>query len=104
MGYRKVDFLKRCRRFDVLVSANPDADEDSLAKLLLTFLGGAAFSYWDSLSEAEKSNFDVTKDKLKNVFGQTAYLLTFQSYSTLIHAAAIPVKPFPCLLQKSAAW
>lgn len=37
--------------FEVNVEASPNYDEDSLAKLLPTRLG-AAFSYWDSLSDA----------------------------------------------------
>lgn len=62
------------------VEAIPTHDDDSLAKLLPTCLGGAAFSYWDSLSDATKSDYTAVKDKLKAVFGQTAYLATFQSY------------------------
>lgn len=62
------------------VAADPDTTEDSLVKLLPRCLGGAAFSYWDSLSNAVKADYSATKDKLKSVFGQTAYLSTFQSY------------------------
>lgn len=80
MGDGKEDFSRWCRRFEVSVSANPDTDDNSLAKILPTCLGGAAFSYWDSLPEAIKSDFTATKEKLKSVFGQTAYLSTFQSY------------------------
>lgn len=80
MGDGKEDFSRWCRRFEVAVEANPNYDDDSLAKLLPTRLGGAAFSYWDSLPNATKTDYNAVKDKLKVVFGQTAYLSTFQSY------------------------
>lgn len=79
-GDGKEDFSVWSRRLEVAVEATPNYDEDSLAKLLPTRLGGAAFSYWDSLSERIKRNYAAIKDKLKSVFGQTAYLSTFQSY------------------------
>lgn len=59
--------------------ASPNYDEDSLAKLLPTHLGGAAVSYWDSLPEAIKSVYTTAKEKLKAVFGHNVYLSTFQS-------------------------
>ncbi|XP_077358205.1 uncharacterized protein LOC144004677 [Festucalex cinctus] len=80
MGDGKEDFSRWCRHFEVTVGAHSEADEDSLAKLLPTCLGGAAFSYWDSLSDEDKSDYTITKEKLKAVFGQAAYLSTFQSY------------------------
>ncbi len=94
MGDGKEDFSKWCRRFEVAVEAAPNYDEDSLAKLLPTRLGGAAFSYWDSLPDAVKSDYDAVKEKLKTVFGQTAYLSTFQSYvnaRTRLPGEALPV-------------
>lgn len=95
MGDGKEDFSKWCRRFEVTVEATPNYDdEDSLAKLLPTRLGGAAFSYWDSLPDATKSDYTAVKEKLKAVFGQTAYLSTFQSYvnaRTRLPGEALPV-------------
>lgn len=94
MGDGKEDFSRWCRRFEVAVEATPSYDEESLAKLLPTRLGGAAFSYWDSLSEATKSDYAAAKEKLKTVFGQTAYLSTFQSYvnaRTRLPGEALPV-------------
>lgn len=37
-------------------------------------------SYWDSLTNATISDYTAVKEKLKGVFGQTAYLSTFQRY------------------------
>lgn len=94
MGDGKEDFSKWCRRFEVAVEATPNYDEDSLAKLLPTRLGAAAFSYWDSLPDATKSDYNAVKEKLKTVFGQTAYLSTFQSYvnaRTRLPGEALPV-------------
>ena len=59
------DFSLWCRRFEVIVEADPAYEEVSLAKLLLTCLGGAAFSYWDSLAEDTKLNYKTVKNKLK---------------------------------------
>ena len=75
-----MDFSRWCRHFEVAVEATPNYDEDSLDKLLPTRLGGAAFSYWDSLSDATKADCTTVKEKLKAVFGKTAYQSTFQSY------------------------
>lgn len=80
MGDGKEDFSRWCRRFEVIVAANPNYEEVSLAKLLPTCLGGVAFSYWDSLAEETKLDYKVVKDKLKAVFGQAVFLSTFQSY------------------------
>ncbi|XP_034540855.1 uncharacterized protein LOC117829958 isoform X1 [Notolabrus celidotus] len=94
MGDGKEDFSRWCRRFEVTVQATPTYDEDSMAKLLPTRLGGAAFSYWDSQSDAVKSDYDDVKEKLKAVFGQTAYVTTFQSYinaRTRLPGEALPV-------------
>ncbi len=93
-GDGKEDFAVWCRRFEVAVEAAPHYDEDSLAKLLPTHLGGAAFSYWDSLPDRTKRNHTAVKDKLKTVFGQTAYMSTFQSYinaRTRLPGEALPV-------------
>lgn len=38
MGDGKEDFSKWCRRFEVTVAADPDTTEDSLVKLLPTWL------------------------------------------------------------------
>ena len=94
MGDGQGDFSRWCRRFEVAVEATPNYDEDSLAKLLPTRLGGAAFSYWDSLSDATKADYTTVKETFKAVFGQTAYLSTFQSYvnaRTHLPGEALPV-------------
>lgn len=80
LGDGREDFSLWCRRFEVVVEADPAYEEVSLAKLLPTCLGGAAFSYWDSLPEITKLNYDTVKNKLKSVFGQTAFLSSFQSF------------------------
>ncbi len=88
-----------------------------MAKLLPTHLGGAAFSYWDSLPDRTKCNYTAVKDKLKTVFGQTAYMSTFQSYinaCTRLPGEALPVfaaeisrlveETFPTYGQNAKVW
>lgn len=94
MGDGKEDFSKWCRRFEVSVEANPNSDEDSFVKLLPTRLGAAALSYWDSLPDTTQCDYTAVKEKLKAVFGHTAYLCTFQSdvnARTRLPAEALPV-------------
>lgn len=100
MGDGKDDFSRWWRCFEIAVEATPHYDEDSLAELLPTRLGGAAFSYWDSLPFATKSDYAVMKEKLKGVFGQTAFLSTFQSYCMSMHALACLARPSQYLLPK----
>lgn len=80
------------------VEAARQIKKDSLAKLLLTKLGGTAFSYWDCLPAETKSNVSVVKDKLKPIFGQTAFLSTFQIY---VNAhTCLPGEPLPVFAAK----
>jgi len=57
-GDGKVYFSKWFRQFELAVEATPHSDVDSLARLQPNRLGGAAFSYWDNLSE----NYVAVKD------------------------------------------
>ncbi len=55
-------------------------DKPQLAKVLPSRLAGAAFSYWDSLSDDIKADYDTTCSKLAAVFDQIQLLRTFQTY------------------------
>lgn len=55
-------------------------DKPQLAKVLPSRLAGAAFSYWDSLSDDIKADYDTTCSKLAAVFDQKQLLRTFQTY------------------------
>lgn len=55
-------------------------DKPQLAKVLPSRLAGAAFSYWDSLSDDIKSDYDRTCSKMAAVFDQKQLLRTFQTY------------------------
>ena len=80
LGDGKEDFLQWCRRLEVAVNAYPNLDNAYLATILPTRLGGAAFSFWDSLPDHVKDNYAEVKDRMKGVFGQKHFLTTFQSY------------------------
>lgn len=45
-------------------------DKPQLANVLPSRLAGAAFSYWDSLSDDIKSDYDRTCSKMAAVFDQ----------------------------------
>ena len=51
-------------------------------------LSGAAFSYWQSLSNKITNDYEQTRNSLSAVFGRTHYLATFQTYLN-----ACPRKP-----------
>ena len=74
------DFGLWSRRFEVAVNASDEGDEYSQAQLLPTRLGGAAFSYWNSLSESVQADYDKVKDLMKEAFRKRDFLSTFQTY------------------------
>ena len=73
------DFSCWARRFEVAVTASNIGD-DQLSIILPARLGGAAFSFWDSLPSDKKKDYKKSKSELALVFGQNHFLLTFQSY------------------------
>lgn len=66
------------QRFEVALNIAPSFQDRS--KLLAAKLAGPAFSYWQSLPDNVKSDYDATKVSLSSVFGRTQYLATFQTY------------------------
>ena len=68
LGDGKEDFLHWCKRFEVTVEAGMDFDNDKLAKLLLTCLGGTAFSYWDSLPSDRKKRLQTGEREVERTF------------------------------------
>lgn len=72
-------FSQWARRFQVCCETS-GMDKPQLAKVLPSRLAGAAFSYWDSLSDDIKSNYDTTCLKMSAVFDQKQQLRTFQTY------------------------
>ncbi|KAK2920502.1 hypothetical protein Q8A73_002706 [Channa argus] len=76
-------FTSWSRRFEVAVQAmtSPDADLSTvLASILPTRLTDAAFLYWDSLSPSMQREYDLVKDKLREVFGPKYSLPFFQTH------------------------
>ncbi|CAI5686402.1 unnamed protein product [Oreochromis niloticus] len=59
-----------------------------MSSVLPTRLADAAFLYWDSLPSSTQKDYDLVKDKLKEVFGPKYSLLFFQT-----HVNARPRKP-----------
>ena len=72
-------FSQWARRFQVCCETS-GMDKPQLAKVLPSRLAGAAFSYWDSLSDDIKADYDSTCNKIAAVFDHKQLLRTFQTY------------------------
>ncbi len=72
-------FSQWARHFQVCCETS-GMDKPQLAKVLPSRLAGAAFSYWDSLSDDIKVDYNTTWSKLAAVFDQKQLLRTFQTY------------------------
>lgn len=84
-------FTSWSRRFEVAMQAmiSPDADLSTvMASVLPTRLTDAAFLYWDSLSPVIQRDYDLVKEKLRDVFGPKYSVPFFQT-----HINARPRKP-----------
>lgn len=84
-------FTSWSRRFEVAVQAMtpPEVDLPTvMSSVLPTRLADAAFLYWDSLPSSAQKDYDLVKDKLKEVFGPKYSLPFFQT-----HVNARPRKP-----------
>lgn len=76
-------FTSWSRRFEVAVQAmtSPNADlSPMMASTLPTRLADAAFLYWDSLPSSTQKDYDLVKEKLKEVFGPKYSLPFFQTH------------------------
>ena len=80
LGSGNEDFMQWCRRMEVALDASPNGAGADLAKLLPSRLGGAAFSFWDSLPLDVKADYAATKKRMKEVFGQRQFIVNFQSF------------------------
>lgn len=80
LGSGNEDFMQWCRRMEVALDAAPNGAGADLAKLLPSRLGGAAFSFWDSLPPDVKADYAATKKRMKDVFGQRQHIVNFQSF------------------------
>lgn len=84
-------FTSWSRRFEVAVQAmTPPAVDLSavMSSVLPTRLADAAFLYWDSLPPSTQKDYDLVKEKLREVFGPKYSLPFFQT-----HVNARPRKP-----------
>ncbi|KAL3976326.1 ubiquitin carboxyl-terminal hydrolase 36/42 [Sarotherodon galilaeus] len=84
-------FTSWSRRFEVAVQAMTPPEVDLatvMSSVLPTRLADAAFLYWDSLPSSTQKDYDLVKDKLKEVFGPKYSLPFFQT-----HVNARPRKP-----------
>lgn len=80
LGSGNEDFMQWCRRMEVALDAATNGVGADLAKLLPSRLGGAAFSFWDSLPPEVKADYAATKKRMKDVFGQRQIIVNFQSF------------------------
>ena len=80
-GDGQEDLLLWCRRLEVATGVDPKDPEGNkkLAAVLPARLGGTAFSFWDSLDVTTKQNYQLVKDKMKEVFGKRNFISLFQS-------------------------
>ncbi|XP_019210058.2 uncharacterized protein LOC109199182 [Oreochromis niloticus] len=84
-------FTSWSRRFEVAVQATTPPEVDLatvMSSVLPTRLADAAFLYWDSLPSSTQKDYDLVRDKLKEVFGPKYSLPFFQT-----HVNARPRKP-----------
>lgn len=84
-------FTSWSRRFEVAVQVmtSPEADLTTvMASVLPTRLADAAFLYWDSLPPSIQRDYDLVKERLRDVFGPKYSLPFFQT-----HVNARPRKP-----------
>lgn len=74
------DFGQWARRLEVAVNASSEFANAHLCDILPARLAGAAFNYWDSLTDAIKGDYSAVKEKLKVIFGKRLFITTFQSH------------------------
>lgn len=83
-GEERQSFVCWARQFEVSVRALTDGSGAAsynyeLTRILPTRLSDAAFSLWDSLSDAVKSDYDAVKEKLKEAFGRRQFMERFRA-------------------------
>ena len=71
-------FLTWIQRFEVALNVAPFHHDKY--RLLAAKLAGPAFSYWQSLPDTVKTDYEESKRSLSAVFGRTQYLAAFQTY------------------------
>lgn len=83
-GDDRQSFVCWARQFEVSVKALTEGSGAAsynyeLTRILPTRLCNAAFSLWDSLSDAVKSDYDAVKEKLKEAFGRRQFMERFRA-------------------------
>lgn len=66
------------QRFEVTLNVAPVRHDK--CRLLAAKLAGPAFSYWQTLPDTVKADYEESKRSLSAVFGRTEYLAAFQTY------------------------
>ncbi|KAJ8030574.1 hypothetical protein HOLleu_27029 [Holothuria leucospilota] len=84
LGSGNEDFMQWCRRMEVALDAAPNGVGADLAKLLPSRLGGAAFSFWDSLPPEDNAcanGLAELTEQVKNLTKLVQESVSYQNYN-----------------------